>query len=141
MWPVHFEERLASWYDLRQRNQNTTIEQALENINNWWFQVPVVNRYLHIDDHEVWPGPWDLLADDVYCDLARALGIVYTVMMLDRDDIPNTEIIQTDDGNLVQVQDGKYILNWAPGELVNIQSTKTNINKSLSSDSLRHLLG
>jgi hypothetical protein len=141
MWPVHFEERLASWYDLRQRNQNTTIEQALENINNWWFRVPVVNRYLHIDDHEVWPGPWDLLADDVYCDLARALGIVYTVMMLDRDDIPNTEIIQTDDGNLVQVQDGKYILNWAPGELVNIQSTKTKINKSLSSDSLRHLLG
>ena len=141
MWPVHFEERLASWYDLRQRNQSTTIEQALEDINNWWFQVPVVNRYLHIDDHAVWPGPWDLLADDTYCDLARALGIVYTIMMLDRDDMPKTKIIQTDDGNLVQVQDGKYILNWAPGELVNIQSTNTNTNKSLDSDSLRHLLG
>ena len=32
--------------------------------------------------------------------------------MLDRDDIQDAELVETEHGNLVQVDGGKYILNW-----------------------------
>jgi hypothetical protein len=33
-----------------------------------------------------WPDPWQLLSDDVYCEVARGLGILYTITLLDRAD-------------------------------------------------------
>jgi hypothetical protein len=32
--------------------------------------------------------------------------------VLDRDDIQDAELMETEQGNLVQVHGGKYILNW-----------------------------
>ena len=56
----------------------------------------------------------------MYCDLARALGILYTISLLDRADLVDAELILTDEGdNLVQVVQGKYILNWKKDLIVN----------------------
>jgi hypothetical protein len=74
---------------------------------------------LHWDDRAVWPDPWQLLSDNVYCDLARALGIMYTIILLDRPDLSNSCIIETDAGNLVQIDHGKYILNWGQDIVLN----------------------
>jgi hypothetical protein len=94
-----------------------------------------------MDDYEKWPDPWSLLADNIYCDLARALGIVYTMLMLDRADIDTIQIAETDQGNLVLVNQGKYILNWGRDRLLNIEPTNFTITKSLDSSELVHLLG
>jgi hypothetical protein len=68
----------------------------------------------------MWPDPWQLLSDNVYCDLARALGILYTISLLDRADMADAELVLTEDGdNLVQVAKEKYILNWNPDSVVN----------------------
>jgi hypothetical protein len=120
MWPTTFEARLQSWADLRVQVQAIECRQALEKINIWWHQTPWKPYYLHWDDQATWPNPWQLLSDDVYCPVARALGILYTISMLDRADMVDAKMILTDSGdNLVQVAQGKYILNWSPNSVVN----------------------
>jgi len=120
MWPATFAARLESWNLLRDQCQNLPLESALDEINRWWFQAPWRPYYLHWDDQATWPDPWQLLSDDVYCDLARALGIVYTISMLDRADMAPTTLVLTEDGsNLVQVAKEKYILNWEAEYIVN----------------------
>jgi hypothetical protein len=120
MWPNTFATRLTSWTDLRNRVNTLPIELALLEINQWWSQTPWRPYYLHWDDQSTWPDPWQLLSDDIYCDLAKALGILYTISMLDRADMADAELVLTEDGrNLVQVTQGKYILNWNPDSVVN----------------------
>jgi hypothetical protein len=60
------------------------------------------------------------LSDNVYCDLARALGILYTISLLDRADMADAELVLTKEGdNLVLVAKEKYILNWSQDSVVN----------------------
>ena len=120
IWPVTFAARLESWNLLRDRCQHLPLESALEEINQWWFNTPWRPYYLHWDDQPVWPDPWQLLSDDVYCDLARGLGILYTTSLLDRADMADAELVLTEEGdNLVLVAKEKYILNWSPDSVVN----------------------
>lgn len=140
MWHPEFDQRLRSWYDLRQHCQKIPLEPCLLSINDWWMQAPWRPYYLHWDDIETWPDPWELLADNIFCDLARALGIMYTIMLMQREDTPNPALAQGQDCNLVLVQDGKYILNWGHGRLLNIASADIKILKKIDSSQLQHLL-
>jgi len=120
MWPTTFEARLAAWADLRNYCHSLELEPALLAINAWWQQTPWRPYYLHWDDQPRWPDPWQLLSDDVYCDVAKGLGILYTISMLDRADMADAELVLTDEGrNLVQVDKTKYILNWSSDTVVN----------------------
>ena len=120
IWPASFTTRLSSWNQLRTEVQNLPLESALLKINQWWFVSPWKPYYLHWDDQSSWPDPWQLLSDNVYCDLARALGILYTITLLDRKDMAPTTLFLTEEGsNLVQVAKEKYILNWNPDSIVN----------------------
>ena len=120
IWPKEFADRLSSWSELRAQAHSMELQAALETINAWWFQIPWKPYYLHWDDQPRWPDPWQLLNDNVYCDLARALGILYTISMLDRADMADAELVLTDSGdNLVLVGKTKYILNWSPDRVVN----------------------
>jgi hypothetical protein len=129
MWPTTFDARLASWNQLRDHVQNLPLDSALKEVNSWWFRAPWRPYYLHWDDQPAWPDPWQLLSDNVYCDLARGLGIVYTISMLDRADMADATLVLTeDDGNLVQVAKEKYILNWKAEDIVNT-FTKVKIKR------------
>lgn len=120
IWPTTFSARLESWNQLRDQVQNLPIESALYDINAWWFKTPWKPYYLHWDDQPSWPDPWQLLSDDIYCEVARGLGILYTITLLDRADMAPADLILTEDGtNLVQVAKEKYILNWEPDSIVN----------------------
>ena len=139
MWPADYQTRLDRWVRLRCESANLDLETCLLRVNDWWQQTPWRPYYLHWDDHETWPGPWDLLADNTYCSLARALGIVYTLLLIDHEKVDEIEIIETDDGNLVQVNNGKYILNWSYGEMLNIHSANLVVKKTIDSSKIRHL--
>jgi hypothetical protein len=120
IWPSTFASRLESWNSLRQQCQNLPAQSALENINSWWFRAPWRPYYLHWDDQNSWPDPWQLLSDDTYCEVARGLGILYTITLLDHKDLTSASLVLTHDGaNLVQVGKEKYILNWQPDTVVN----------------------
>jgi len=120
MWPKTFDQRLADWYNLRSFCKNQPVSQALSTIQGWWNLAPWQPYYLHWDDQTDWPDPWQLLNDNVYCDLAKALGILYTKTLLDRADMTPADLVLTqDERNLVLVDQTKYILNWNSEVVVN----------------------
>lgn len=120
MWPKTFAARLESWTALRTLSQSQDLETALVTINSWWGNAPWQPYYLHWDDQPLWPDPWQLLSDNVYCDVAKALGILYTISLLDRKDMEDATLVLSEDHrNLVLVSKTKYILNWNPVSVVN----------------------
>ena len=140
-WPHTFQHRLQAWLDLRERCRSLDLDSTISAVDQWWRNTPWRPYYLHWDDRDDWPNPWQLLADNEYCDVARALGIVYTVRLLDRPDCMDAVMVSAQQGNLVLVQGGKYVMNWTHDEIVNIQSTQIKIERTLESTVLDRLLG
>jgi hypothetical protein len=137
MWPNTFEQRLDAWAWLRNQVQQLDTQSTLKYINTWWYNCPWRPYYLHWDDQPNWPNPWQLLSDNHYCDLARGLGILYTITLLDRADLVDATLVLTESGdNLVLVDKSKYILNWDKDTVVNtIQAV--NIKKQLTQQQVK----
>lgn len=117
----NYELRLKSWYQLRQEISELDRQNQCIRIDDWWQKCPLVNHYLHPDFMFEWPGPWELISENNYCVYARALGMVYTLLLLGINDI---DIVDAKDDNnedvvLVLVDDAKYILNYWPDTVVN----------------------
>ena len=137
MWYKDFADRLEVWSELRTDAKSLPPEKALQIISDWWYQAPWQPYYLHWDDQPIWPDPWQLLSDNVYCDLARGLGILYTISMLEHKDLTPAELVLTEDGrNLVSVAKGKYILNWDQTVRVNTP-LRNKIKKTLTLDQVK----
>jgi hypothetical protein len=137
MWPRTFAERLESWNQLRNQAATTDLESALHQINSWWFQTPWCAYHLHWDDQAVWPDPWQLLSDNIYCPLARGLGILYTITLLDRADLQDAVLAEVASDNLVLVNKKKYILNWDAETILNISPTGSNIRHSVTQEQIK----
>ena len=137
MWPRDFGERLESWAQLRQQCCQLDSEPALTKINQWWFQTPWTAYHLHWDDQADWPDPWQLLSDNQYCPVARGLGIMYTISMLDREDMQDAQMIEYQSDNLVLVNKEKYILNWDPDQVLNISLGKSKPRQRVSQEQIK----
>ena len=137
MWPLTFEQRLHAWGVLRETVQHAPVEQVLAEINAWWFHAPWRAYHLHWDDQAVWPDPWQLLSDDLYCPLARGLGIMYTITMLNRPDLQDAVLAEFDSDNLVLVAKKKYILNWDSTTVVNINPTVSHARHSVTQEQIQ----
>ena len=138
MWPESYADRLRGWNLLRDLCRHQPIDQALVSINSWWYQAPITVRTIIWEHHADWPDPWRLLAQDRLCDLARALGMLYTVVMTEHAQIYDCQLAQTDHDNLVLVNEGKYILNWHTAQIVNIPSQAQQVRRSLGSTEFVH---
>ena len=116
MFPTHYEDAVQEWIQIREQAKEAPFEEALHIIHNWWQQVPLVQHNLHISDYKMWPGPWELLADKSHCEVARALQICYTVLLIERSEINSMNLLCTDNYTYVQIMtDGKeYVLNDQP---------------------------
>lgn len=98
----------------------------------------MINRAIDWAD---WPDPWQLLSKPALCDLARSVGMLYTVIMIFDDRLP-TRLIQTKDNNLVLVDTEKYILNWSPDMIVNIRSPRPKeIVREIAASEFERLIG
>ena len=137
MWARTFDARLANWSQLRLAVAAMPVDQCLHAINAWWFDTPWRAYHLHWDDQPAWPDPWQLLDDNLFCGLARGLGMLYTIALLDRPDIQDAELIDTGSDNLVLVEQKKYILNWDRDQLLNINLTPFNPRHRLSQEQIK----
>lgn len=126
MWESQFSSRLVSWNHLRQQCQTQDLCTALQSINSWWFDCPWHAYHLHWNEQQHWPDPWQLLSDNIYCEVARGLGILYTMSLTQHPEIIDAEFALTeDDRNLVLAAKRKYILNWESDLLVNNNQAHT----------------
>ena len=145
MWPVGYEECLQSWVQLRQDCTNKPFQEQLNQIAGWWGHAPQAKHAVHWHDKENWPNPWELLADNSYDELAIALGISYTILMIDSINT-TVELAQAKDSSLsdsyiVLVDDRKYILNYDPWLAVNSEQTDFTILNTVEQDQLLKKIG
>lgn len=137
MWLPTFAQRLESWSQLRAQAAQVDSASALHQINAWWFQAPWRAYHLHWDDQPTWPDPWQLLSDNMYCSLARGLGIMYTIAMLDHPEMQDSHLVDTGSDNLVLVAQKKYILNWGPEQVLNINPGPYKVRHSISQQEIK----
>ena len=141
MWQGHSEKRLVAWADLRNScKENPNLEQVITSIHDWWQQAPMVLRYLHCDLVDDWPDPWDLIAENTYCSLAKCLGMCYTICMLGRQDIDDVCILEIDNNDyIVRLNKGLYCLNWNIDKVVNMKQLENiEITRNIDSAVFAH---
>jgi hypothetical protein len=125
-WMLRVSDRLNQWKDLRHKIGDLPLASAVAEVNAMWSTAPFVTFYLPHDNTETWPDPWELLAENYYCDVAKALGIMYTIYFSSHK-TTNLELhiyydYQTKTrSNVVWIDNGKYILNYWPHEIVNTE--------------------
>lgn len=140
---LDYEVRLKSWVDLRNKLLRQPISDQIIEIDSFWQRVPLSNHYLHPDFIKDWPSPWQLLSDNNYCYYARALGMIYTLLLLG---INKLELITAIDDNsnevvLVLVDDAKYVLNYWPDTVVNNHIESFKITRTLDISPLYSKIG
>jgi hypothetical protein len=137
-----YDNRLQSWYKLRNKIKNLDLSQQCVEVDKWWQKAPLINYHLHPNEVSEWPGPWDLLVENTYCTLARGLGMCYTLLLMNISDIEFVLAtdVQGEDSSLVLVDNAKYILNYWPDTVIsnNLKDFKivrkldiTTINKNI----------
>lgn len=121
---INCHDRILNWREWRRSVSELSSHSCLASIADAWARAPQVNHYLTPDLVEEWPDPWHLINDNIYCDLSIALGMFYTIALLDKPELDNVrlEIFKTNSGwvNLCSIDSGLYLLNWSPRSIVNI---------------------
>ena len=129
----NYESRLKSWYDLRKSLEDKDVKTSCLSIDNWWQFAPLLNHYLHPNDIDNWPGPWELLVENNYCQIARGLGMIYTLNLVGINDIDFC--IAIDDNNeeysLVMVNSAKYICNYHPNTVISNSLTNFKVTSHI----------
>lgn len=125
-WMLKVSDRLTQWKEFRRKISNLPLASALTEVNLMWSSAPFVTFYLQHDNTTDWPNPWELIAENYYCDVAKALGILYTIYFTSHKSTDLELRIYYDfqtktRSNVVCVDNGKYILNYWPYEIVNTQ--------------------
>lgn len=119
------EERLQQWLKFRSQLDALPLDEALNQVIEFWRSVPFVPYYLDPAKPEEWPDPWTLIYENYYCDVAKALGILYTIYLTQHKDTLEPELrIYRDkttgyEYNLVWLQSGKYVINLVDDAVVN----------------------
>lgn len=129
-----YEDRLGSWYMLRQSLVYEDLKTRCINIDEWWQWAPEVSRYLHTHDVYSWPDPWELLVDNTYCPVARALGMCYTLKILGEESIEMVHATNKQGVELilVLVDSGKYIMNYWPNTVESNKITDFDITRTIN---------
>ena len=127
MFQLPAEDRLRSWREFRTTLESLPLETALAETAEFWRCAPFVPYNLDYSDIRTWPEPWTLIDENIYCDVAKCLGIVYTISLTGHKKNLDVEIRQYVDlktgyeYNLAWIDKGKYILNMIDGEVLNIE--------------------
>lgn len=132
---ISCRDRILKWREWRNSLVPLTLDECLKEVAINWAKAPLINHYLTPDDINEWPDPWQLINDNIYCDLSIALGMFYSLALCDNPHISDNiriEIYKTSDGwiNLCSIDQGLYMLNWAPRSIVNI-STLPNLGNPI----------
>jgi hypothetical protein len=141
MWKLEADERIAHWRAFRLTLGGKSLEQAVQATADFWQNCPHKPYYLDPNDAENWPTAWELITENYYCDLAKALGMLYTIAYSRHGhDLPMTLCVYKDaetgyEYNLAMFDEGKYVINLLDGQVVNINSVNEKFKLKYCYDS------
>ncbi len=133
MFKMLVNDRLASWKKLRNAIDDMDLTNAISLTNTAWEKCPFTPFYLDPEKPKEWPDPWQLIIENYYCDLAKCLGIIYTLHLTRHKDQLFPELRTYFEPttrhcyHIAYLCHGKYVLNLIEGEVVN----KEHINQQL----------
>jgi hypothetical protein len=133
MWKLETSERIACWRDFRKSLDDLPLDDAVQAVAEFWHNCPYQPYYLDPADPMSWPTAWELISENYYCDLAKALGMLYTICLTQHGNTLDVEIHIYNDPitgyayHLPVLAQGKYVVNFIDNKIVNIES----INKKL----------
>ena len=145
MWKLETSERIARWRDFRRSLDDLPLADAIQDVAEFWHTCPFQPYYLDPADPESWPTAWDLISENYYCDLAKALGMLYTICLTQHGSALAAEIHIYNDPetgyvyNLPVLAQGKYVINFIDNKIVNIESIdkKLKLKRLYSSTELK----
>jgi hypothetical protein len=136
IWMLSAQDRLAAWKKFRDEIAQLDVSSAVLKTTQLWSFAPFVAHYLHAHDHAHWPDPWQLLAENYYCDLAKALGMLYTLQLSGHGTGPLELRIMYDHKNQEEVNvvviDNHYVINLEFATVVNIQTISERYSRKYS---------
>lgn len=133
MFKLSASDRLSRWKLFRRHLDTLPLAEAISKTEELWNKCPFHPFYLDITDPTTWPDPWQLITENYYCDLAKSLGMLYTLHLTAHNEelFPELRVYFDPDTryyyHIAYLCDGKYVLNLIEGEIVN----KEHINQRL----------
>lgn len=133
MFDPRLQDRLKAWRTFRNKINSAAFNSAVLETIKFWARAPFVPYYLDAAKPETWPDPWDLVEENYYCDLAKALGILYTLYFTEHGPKHTWHLRVYQDKetkyvyNTIDIDNGEYVINLVDNELVN----KQYLNESL----------
>ena len=123
MWNLRVGPRLAEWRMFRADISHMSLSDACDATNDLWSEAPICGRKLDPSLPNTWPTPWELLAETAFCDLSKALGIMYTLALSSHNNSDLELCVYSDSEeyhHIVLVDAGDYVLSYEPFKVVNI---------------------
>lgn len=74
-----FEDRLTIWRKFR--DSLSTSSQPVQDVINYWNNIPQGTRNVDPYDQNTWPGPWEMIEENLYCEFTKILAIAYTLKL------------------------------------------------------------
>jgi hypothetical protein len=133
MFKNESRQRLEFWKKFRSDLNSADLESALNLVNDFWAKCPFLPYYLDPQQPQNWPDPWQLIQENYYCDLAKCLGIIYTLHLTNHGHTLDPELRIYNDNktrhqyHIAYLCQGKYVLNLLDNQIVN----KEHINQEL----------
>jgi hypothetical protein len=127
------KNRLSDWKLFRNKLSQSTLSDAVSKTQELWQSCPFIPFYLDPENPKEWPDPWQLITENYYCDLAKTLGMLYTLHLTAHKDqlFPELRIYFNPTTryyyHVVWLCQGKYVLNLIENKVVN----KEHINQEL----------
>lgn len=133
MWKLETIQRIGHWRTFRKSLDELSLPQAIDAVAEYWQSCPTMPFYLEPTLPDSWPDPWQLISENYYCDLAKALGMLYTLCLTKHGPGLNAQICVYYDPetkytyHLAIFDSGKYVINLVDGAAVNIESIKKDL--------------
>lgn len=126
MFKLTETERVHNWHLFRKSLDNLPLNIALSKVVQYWDHCPFSPYYLDVEDVANWPNPWTLIAENWYCDVAKALAMLYTIKYTKHNPDVELRIYHDEsshyDYNVAWIENGTYILNLEQHEISNAAS-------------------
>lgn len=127
-WQLTPSERLKEWRSFRKTIEDEKTKTELyQQVVNWWKFAPIGSIGIDPYDHTDWPDPWELVYDANFDENTIALGMAYTLQLLNHD--CDVAVIQNEKGQVIitVIVDEKYILNYNYGTVENFKDINCEI--------------
>ena len=77
-----YEDRLLEWAEFRQSLEKD--EYPFQKVVDFYNRIPRCSINTDPWNKKIWPGPWELVYENQYCNFCIILGMCYTLQLTER---------------------------------------------------------